>query len=521
MLHIVLRYMTSPSLDPASQTVWVRGAMAVDPQPYVPHVRANKREAFDPPHVKVNPHLRLTEAAADVEGGHASHALYGDIQFPVGPVVQTAMVGELHAKFTLPRNQTSHDYVLSGGLGEGASCVFRPGSVPNRLDSRGLNVAPEMDEGQQPTEAVAVFKPPYNVDAAFTALLARHIEHHVVLGFSSYLVYVLPRHADAFLACPALRPWLGAGVMHLVVWSAVPEHAGMPLWDQRLVYNHAVLAHIGRPVLLLMGDLDEFLVPTRPGVSTVFDMLSACAPSAPNNLALQRRHVLAAGWGDRAKPEAPLWWSSSGPDPAAAGDVASVSGVPFESDSMASASDASFEGSSMTSDSGAAFEGDSMAIDSGAAFEGSLMASDSGMSASYGAHPLDAYTLIAWSPRNALAPKAAVNPNFVRLFYIHHASSLKASEVRAWRAALRMRTLRGATDKTSVDVSCALLAHVCNMWGNRLPTYGVKESSFTEEDTWGQAQGQGQGQGQGQHPGADAALVALVVQAQHLEQHQG
>jgi hypothetical protein len=51
-------------------------------------------------------------------------------------------------------------------------------------------------------------------------------------------------------------------------WPGPPPrthaHTGMPLWDQRLVYNHAVLAHIGRPVMLLMADLDEFVSPLNP-----------------------------------------------------------------------------------------------------------------------------------------------------------------------------------------------------------------------------------------------------------------
>lgn len=52
---------------------------------------------------------------------------------------------------------------------------------------------------------------------------------------------------------------MSKGILKLIQWDAVPEHPGLPYWDQRIVYNHAVLAHLGRRAYLAMIDIDEYV----------------------------------------------------------------------------------------------------------------------------------------------------------------------------------------------------------------------------------------------------------------------
>jgi hypothetical protein len=108
---------------------------------------------------------------------------------------------------------------------------------------------------------------------------------------------------------------VAAGFVVPVVWDVTPYHARLPAWDQRLIYNHAVLSFKGSSDYLFMPDFDEYLVALRPGLETVTDMLAACAPPGGKgvspNLRVARRHVLASDW-DRSKAESGLWMGTEG-----------------------------------------------------------------------------------------------------------------------------------------------------------------------------------------------------------------
>jgi hypothetical protein len=58
---------------------------------------------------------------------------------------------------------------------------------------------------------------------------------------------------------PIIKPWVEQGMLKLIHWDLFEEHTGMPLWDQRHVYNHAVLSHQGQRTLLFMPDIDEYV----------------------------------------------------------------------------------------------------------------------------------------------------------------------------------------------------------------------------------------------------------------------
>ncbi len=100
-----------------------------------------------------------------------------------------------------------------------------------------------------------------------------------LLPRNRYLLYLRPADVQPFLEVPNLAKWVRQGRVVIIEWDAVDEHIGLPAWDQRLVYNHAVLAFLGRPAYLFMPDIDEYLVPTRPGLESFFDMARECFPA--------------------------------------------------------------------------------------------------------------------------------------------------------------------------------------------------------------------------------------------------
>ena len=74
-----------------------------------------------------------------------------------------------------------------------------------------------------------------------------------------YMLYARPADLERLLAMERVTKWISSGMLQLVRWDAVPEHPGLPYWDQRLVYNHAVLSHLGRHTFLAMLDIDEYV----------------------------------------------------------------------------------------------------------------------------------------------------------------------------------------------------------------------------------------------------------------------
>lgn len=74
-----------------------------------------------------------------------------------------------------------------------------------------------------------------------------------------YVAYTLPQDLQPLLLQPRILKWVSNGFLTLLKWDVVPQHPGKPLWDQRVVYTHAVLAFLGRNTYLLMSDLDEYV----------------------------------------------------------------------------------------------------------------------------------------------------------------------------------------------------------------------------------------------------------------------
>jgi hypothetical protein len=66
---------------------------------------------------------------------------------------------------------------------------------------------------------------------------------------------------DFLLSSPHVKRWVNRRMLLLVLWDAVDHRPATPYWDQRLVYNHAVLSYTrtGRLTYLAMVDMDEYV----------------------------------------------------------------------------------------------------------------------------------------------------------------------------------------------------------------------------------------------------------------------
>ncbi len=67
------------------------------------------------------------------------------------------------------------------------------------------------------------------------------------------------------LGSPKVAKLIQKGKILMVLWEDFPAHSlWSRLYDQRIVYSHALLAFTGLDVYLMNIDLDEYLVSTVP-----------------------------------------------------------------------------------------------------------------------------------------------------------------------------------------------------------------------------------------------------------------
>ena len=81
----------------------------------------------------------------------------------------------------------------------------------------------------------------------------------------------------AFMADERLRAHVRAGQLELVLWDHLGECVGPPhmrCW-QPVVYSHALLEAWGGGALLLISDIDEYLVLPKQGM-TLAGVLEGC-----------------------------------------------------------------------------------------------------------------------------------------------------------------------------------------------------------------------------------------------------
>lgn len=107
---------------------------------------------------------------------------------------------------------------------------------------------------------VVVLPPLYNVPPEDAAqLIAVNVQYHQALGLKS-LVYVAPPYMQAYSGNPCIANMETHQQLRLVLWDMMPASIRHPYGYKPLVYSYALLSSWGTNDVLLMLDVDEFVI---------------------------------------------------------------------------------------------------------------------------------------------------------------------------------------------------------------------------------------------------------------------
>jgi hypothetical protein len=265
-LHVFLKFTAHDGV------ARIKGSASV--QPLLPTDPTQKQDKI------FNPDLRIF-AADNV----TSWNFLGPVKFPFAQSSR-ASASPLTATFEFPTSN-GHVYYLAAPSAN-SSCSFNPRFTPNVIDHRGFEVP---DVGRDPKlvsrEAYIVMPPFVNMVShmdKFATLLDRHIQWHKALGFSRHILYMRAADILIFSEINAVKHWIKRQQLLLVLWEIfpTPKHE-TPYWDQRLVYNHAMLAfsNAPSPVWLANINLDEYLMSSNNSLNTFNDMARECSETNP------------------------------------------------------------------------------------------------------------------------------------------------------------------------------------------------------------------------------------------------
>ena len=155
----------------------------------------------------------------------------------------------------------------------------------------------------------------------FATLVDRHIQWHKALGFTRHILYLRAADILIFSEINAIKYWVKNHHLLLVLWELFPTPSyKTPYYDQRLVYNHAMLAfsNAPNPVWLANIKLDEYIMSFKPDLHTFYDMAKCSESKGFNPVSLQVPSYSAirtnAGGGQEASTDIG-WWVSKALDP--------------------------------------------------------------------------------------------------------------------------------------------------------------------------------------------------------------
>ncbi|MEW5306536.1 MAG: hypothetical protein WDW36_008993 [Sanguina aurantia] len=117
----------------------------------------------------------------------------------------------------------------------------------------------------------------YNMTSdEFALLVQMHIRWHVRMGVHQHIIYI----TEAVLAAashPVIKAYIADGSVEIIMWdvmalnydpsqtdSASQGDAHILSQQQNLMYAHAVLTYWMTPTYLVLGDLDEYFMTSRP-----------------------------------------------------------------------------------------------------------------------------------------------------------------------------------------------------------------------------------------------------------------
>eukprot|EP01023_Acetabularia_acetabulum_P066083 TRINITY_DN8854_c0_g1_i2.p1 TRINITY_DN8854_c0_g1~~TRINITY_DN8854_c0_g1_i2.p1 ORF type:complete len:579 (+),score=14.07 TRINITY_DN8854_c0_g1_i2:622-2358(+) len=90
-------------------------------------------------------------------------------------------------------------------------------------------------------------------------VLAYHIHYHITyMAIDRYLIYCRENYLNVFLQDKDIEQYAQKGIATVVLWQEVANYFNKKYALQPTMISHAILAHWGANVRLLIGDVDEF-----------------------------------------------------------------------------------------------------------------------------------------------------------------------------------------------------------------------------------------------------------------------
>ncbi|KAK9868335.1 hypothetical protein WJX84_008957 [Apatococcus fuscideae] len=147
-----------------------------------------------------------------------------------------------------------------------------------------------------------------NQRSTMVDLMLKHMEYHVALGFSNYIVYVHGDYLKVMLEDSRVLACIQAGHLELIYWDVFGGY-DTPVWeyaDQAIMYNHALLTMWGRNSRLAFLDLDEYLATPKP--TNITELYASCFE--PGQLQVLRRFDALCSTCKAGENELSVWQES-------------------------------------------------------------------------------------------------------------------------------------------------------------------------------------------------------------------
>jgi hypothetical protein len=157
--------------------------------------------------------------------------------------------------------------------------------APVRMNGKAeSDVEDSSKEGQEPVVSKALGRPgqvsfllsPFygSSVSAYASVLAWHIAWHQKFGVDVYVLYVT-QHMTELLENPMIQMLVQRSWLKLVLWRDMPiPRRGTPYAHQVIIYNHGTLSLQDENSLVIVADLDEYLLTPEP--VTMHQVMSNC-----------------------------------------------------------------------------------------------------------------------------------------------------------------------------------------------------------------------------------------------------
>ncbi|GAX82258.1 hypothetical protein CEUSTIGMA_g9686.t1 [Chlamydomonas eustigma] len=147
--------------------------------------------------------------------------------------------------------------------------------------------------------------------SAYASVLAWHIAWHQKFGVDIYVLYVT-RQMTELLENPMIQMMVQKNLLKLIMWIDMPTPLrGTPYAHQVIIYNHGILSLMAENSLVIVADLDEYLLTPEP--MSIHQVMSNCVEEERTvsatvaTLNIKRFNILNKTSADSNVSELPQW----------------------------------------------------------------------------------------------------------------------------------------------------------------------------------------------------------------------